>query len=162
VNLDLATRKEVWEVLRAHVSRRRHRCAGARRGVSKSLGDRGIHKAVILAGLVRKAEEEEEKNGADDWRPTCEFECKDGVLVPSPEHGRVLGDTRESPVDFGPANDWAEGSKVAGHDVGGKRYGADGFEPGKTHEANIAEAIHVRIDRQVLLELRLALPNVIN
>lgn len=101
------------------------------------LGDGLSGGTVVLPGLFRKPEEDEEDDGADKNEPTCRLEGgSDGG--PAPEHCGVLPDERK--VDMGVLPTFP-GFEVGGVGIDGidaEGESGDVFNAGEHHEAEVS------------------------
>lgn len=125
------------------------------RGVSKTLGNGGSKKAVVLPRLISEPEESEKDERAEDGRPSGGLKRYNESRAPIHEDPGELEDARISPVCVFPGAVWinnVQGS--AGDDVpSGHRDGETEIYRGESDETPVAAVSQVGIGGDEIPEL---------
>ena len=133
-------------------------CAGRGEAAdAQGLADRVDSKAVVVPCLISEAEESEEDESTDDGRPSGKLQLELGSRACTPKNGGVLIDPvkeRMCVVPRDPPPEIAEA--VNDDDLYAIGNGADDFDGGQTHEAEIATGGEIRVVREKLVKLSAA------
>jgi hypothetical protein len=132
-------------------------CARRRR-VADPTGERVVYKTVVLAGLIRKAEECKEDKGAQHVRPAFHLETDDDVGIILPHETSDLDDPMIVAVGVFPTDPWCHTHlRIVHNEKRPQRNSEKHFDAGKDHQADVAAPVQTTIGRHYLPELTFAL-----